>query len=181
MTTLSYARVMSNRWWALGLVASLASAACSNASEEEESFDYGRDEMRSAIEGTWEGTSRRADGSAGPTMTLKLVYSTADTRPLCSNRLLSEQGTISPQCMSMSSINVTGTITAPVDANAAPSDLALRGTFDVPSLRFDGRGLLHAEVDGRKIDATLSNEVLDGNLTATDGSIELSFSAQRRK
>lgn len=172
---------MSDRRWAFGLVAILASAACSNASEEEESFDYGRDEMRSAIEGTWEGTSRRADGSAGPAMTLKLVYSTADTKPLCDNRLLSDQGSISLQCTSMSSINVTGTMTAPLDANAAPRDLALRGTFDVLSLRFDGRGLLHAEVDGRQLDATLSNEVLEGNLTESDGASKLAFSAQRRK
>ena len=174
---------MSGRRWVFGLVAILASAGCSSASEEEESFDYGRDEMRSAIEGTWEGTSHRADGSAGPAMTLNLVYSTADTKPLCNNRMLShgEQGSISLQCESMSSVNVTGTVTAPLDANATPRDLALRGTFDVTGLRFGGHGLLHAEVDGRQLDATLSNEVLEGNLTESDGSSKLAFSARRRK
>ena len=174
---------MSHRGWVFGLVAILASAGCSNASEDEESFDYGRDEMRSAIEGTWEGTSRRADGSAGPAMTLELVYSTSDTKPLCGNRMLShgEQGSVSPQCTSQSTINVTGTVTAPSVANAAPSDLSLRGTFEVWSLRFDGRGFLQAEVDGRQLDATLSNEVLEGNLTESDGTTKLAFSAQRRK
>ena len=116
-------------------------------------------------------------------MTLRLVYSTSDTKPLCGNRMLSlgEQGSVSPQCISQSTINVTGTVTAPVDANAAPRDLALRGTFEVWSLRFDGRGLLHAEVDGRELDATLSNDVLEGNLTESGGSTKLAFSAQRRK
>ena len=180
---LSYTRAMSYRGGVFGLVAILASAGCSNASEEEESFDYGRDEMRSAIEGTWEGTSKRADGSAGPAMTFRLVYATADTKPLCNNRMLShgEQGSIFLLCVSQSTINVTGTVTAPSDASAAPRDLALRGTFEVWSLRFHGGGFLQAEVDGRQLDATLSNDVIEGNLTESDGSTKLAFSAQRRK
>jgi hypothetical protein len=171
--------------YSLGLVTLLsvvASAACTS-SESDESFDYGRDDMRSAIEGTWEGTSLLADGSAGSPVTLSIVYSTPDAKTLCASRVLGrhEPGAVAPRCVATSSMNITGTMTARFGSTDAPRDLPVRGTFDVMSLKLDGRGTLSAEVNDRRLEATLSNEVLEGNLSRQADASSLGFSLRRRK
>ncbi|MDF2696019.1 MAG: hypothetical protein K0S65_4402 [Labilithrix sp.] len=154
------------------LVVSLV--ACNNASEEDESFDYGRDDVRAAIEGTWEGTSSSTGGAATP-VTLTLAYATADAQTLCGNRILS--GAVAPRCMDISTMNVSGTFTS---ETVSARNQAFRGSFGVYSLRFAGQGELSAEIDGKRLGGSLSNDVLEGTLTGQAGEVLISFSLRRR-
>lgn len=170
---------MSSRAWLVGLAAILAAVACNDDDTDDASFDYGRDEMKEAIEGTWEGTSK-AEGGAESPVTLKLTYTTPDARPQCGNRVLSS-GAIAPRCMDLSSINVTGTLTSRPAASEAPRDVLVRGTFEVMSLRFNGQGELQAEVDGDRLGASLANDVLQGDVQGRDGALRWRFTLQRKK
>lgn len=156
----------------LVIVASVACGA-SDTTEEEPSFDYGRDEMKAAVEGTWEGTS--AAGGAESTVTLTLTYVTPDARTLCSNRVLS----VSPRCADMSSINVTGTLTSRDPSTDTPREHAFRGTFFVPSLRWSGAGELEGDLDGSRLTARLDGGALEG--TIVDGAGTTSKLTLRRK
>ena len=172
--------------WVLAFVGATLLVACSNdVSEDEPAFDYGGDEMKAAIEGTWEGTSKPDAAGAGSPVTLKLTYATPDTRPLCGNRVLASGESltsgIAPRCIDMSSINVTGTLTSRPAATEAPRDMPVRGTFLVASLRFTGHGDLEAEVDGGRLSATLSNDVLEGDLQGQDGAVIAAFTLRRTK
>ncbi|MBX3204239.1 MAG: hypothetical protein KF764_04175 [Labilithrix sp.] len=171
---------MACKAWALALGVLVGSAACAADDAEEESFDYGRDEMRSAIEGTWEGSSEKPDGTAGPALTLTLTYTAPDAKPLCANRTLSRDGAsadaVAPRCISASSVNVTGTLKGPL----ASGDGSLRGTFSVFSLRFDERGTLDANIDGHRLGAELSNGTLGGTVLDESGAVTFGFSAKRR-
>ena len=96
-------------------------------------------------------------------------------KPLCANRVLSSPSQIGPRCISVSMVNVTGTLTTP------SGEIAVRGLFEVMSLRFDGHGFLRATaVDGQVLEGTLANGVLDGRLDAGDRTTTLTFSARRR-
>lgn len=158
------------------LVLLSALAGCSSEDQDAQ-FEYGRDDMRSAIEGSWEGTATL--GAADEPMKMTLVYSAPDARPLCGNRVLSVgAGSLAPRCVDVSSIHVTGVLNARLgDADAR--DVAVRGTFEVASLRFDGRGALDAEVDGRRLEAALAGDVLEGSVGAPDGSSSLPFTLRR--
>jgi|GEM_PF-5823161 len=174
---------MSNRRAVVGLVAMLSLVGCS-ADADEPDFDYGRDEMKEAIEGSWEGTMTPADGSAASPVTMTLVYGAPGTRPLCGNRVLSsgEAFLVGPRCMDLSSINVTGTLTSLPAAGRDDEarEVPVRGTFEVWSLRFTGRGELMADVDDQKLAASVSNGVLEGVLQTADGNPKSSFSLRRR-
>ena len=171
---------MSNRCANVGLVALLSLSGCSaDASEDEPDFDYGRDEMKEAIEGAWEGTMTPADGGAASPVTMTLVYGAPQTRPLCGNRFLSS-GLVGPRCVDISSINVTGTLTSRPAEPESSRDVPVRGTFEVWSLRFTGRGELMADVDDQKLAASVSNGVLEGVLQTADGNPQSSFSLRRR-
>ncbi|MBX3197143.1 MAG: hypothetical protein KF894_03215 [Labilithrix sp.] len=171
---------MAYKAWALALCVLLGSPACAADDGDEASFDYGRDEMRSTIEGTWEGSSRSADGTEGPALTLTLTYTEPETKPLCANRTLAREGAyadaVAPRCISRSSVNVAGTLNGPL----ASSDVSVRGTFSVFSLRFDERGTLDANVAGRRLSAELANGTLDGNVVDERGAVAFAFSAKRR-
>ncbi len=172
---------MSSRLFvALGVVTALLLNAC-NGDEDEADFDYGRDEMKAAIEGTWEGTTQESSTAASVTpVTLRLVYGAPDTRPLCGNRVLAngEAQLVGPRCADMSSMNVTGTW-SPTSAPAG--DLAVRGTFAVYSLRFDGHGELHADLaDQKKLMARLSDGTLEGSLQGADGAVIAGFTLRRK-
>ncbi len=175
---------MSVRASVFGLLAILCSAACGNDAADED-FDYGRDEMKNAIEGTWEGTSTPAGSeTAGAPVTLTLVYSNADTHALCDQRVLAYDGvldtSLAPRCMSTSWMNIYGTFTSRAAASAPPRDDVVRGRFAVWSLRFTGDGELEAEVgDGKQLTATLSNDVLEGSIGSSDGKTH--FTLRRRQ
>lgn len=157
---------------------SIGCGTTSSADEEEAEFSYGRDEMRAAIEGTWAGAS-----STGAPVTLSITYSAPDVQPRCGNRVLDLDGdpsVVSPRCIDMSSVNVTGILRATFGAESDPRDASMRGTFEVMSLRFDGHGLLEAEVDGRRFSATLADGVLDGNLVASGGASEGRLTLRRK-
>ena len=159
----------------------LSLVACNDASEDEPPFDYGADEMKEAIEGTWEGTSKPdAAGASGSPVTMKLTYSTPAARPLCGNRVLAH-GALTPRCADMSSINVTGTLTSRPAATEAAREVSLLGTFVVASLRFTGQGDLQATVDGGRLSATLANDVLEGSLQDEGGAVISGFSLRRSK
>jgi hypothetical protein len=179
-------------WKYFGLSALLiASTACgsssSSSSDGDESFKYGRDEVRSAIEGTWEGSTTNADGSAGSPVTMTLTYAPSDAQTLCNTRVLSNadplQGIVGLRCSSESEMNVTGTITPPSsgdEATPVSREIAIRGFFIVAGLNFDGDGALTATADGRSLDAVLSNAVLKGSLKEPGGGIAFNFSLQRK-
>lgn len=165
----------------LGLPTALVVAACSSDPDDDAKFDYGKDEMRSAIEGTWEGASPTAGGGTAP-VTLTLVYAAPDVKTLCGNRVLGHDvSAVAPRCIDMSSVNLRGTMTMRFGETDAPREAPLRGTFDVMSLRFDGRGMVAADVDGQRLEATLANDVLDGSLfAAPDRAGKVGFSLRRR-
>ncbi|HVH41472.1 MAG TPA: hypothetical protein VM925_03985 [Labilithrix sp.] len=167
----------------------LAIAGCSSDAsrdEEEESFDYGRDEMKGAIEGTWEGSAKPGAGSDAPSsVSLTLTYSASDVGTLCNNRVLSRDsvhGVIAPRCMDMSSMNVSGTLTSLHAATSNPAqNVAVRGSFSVMSLRFTGGGHLQAEFDGGTLGAELSSDVLTGSVARADGTTSFEFELRRKK
>jgi hypothetical protein len=162
------------------LVALLSLAACNSASSSEPEFDYDGDDLREAIEGTWEGTSN-GDAAATP-VTLTLVYASPDAHTLCGNRMLAlGEPTLAPRCMDYSTMNVTGSLATERDVESFPrtSPEAFRGSFVVYSLRFDGRGELDGQLDGARLSAVLSNDVLEGSVTG-DGK-QLEFSLRRRR
>jgi len=168
-----------------GLLAVLALTACGSAGDEEPSFDYGRDEMKQAIEGTWNGTAK-AVGSAAPDeqMTLKLTYTASDLSAQCNNRVLSSEDArrgIAPRCVAVSSMNVTGTLTSLGEAGGSAREMLVRGTFEVMSLRFDGHGALEAEIDDGRLSAALSDDVLEGSVIAPDGAHVRTFSLHREE
>jgi hypothetical protein len=161
----------------LGSIALLLLAACSNSNGssgdgDDEKFEYGRDEMRSAIEGTWEGTAGTEP------ITLSLVYASPDVKPQCGNRTLS--GDVGPLCISSSSVNITGTVQLGPTANGS---VPLEGSFSVLSLRFDGHGMFSAKSDKGQLFAELANGVLEGNLQAEGGpppASPVAFSLRRK-
>jgi len=167
------------------LLAVFALTACGSEGDEEASFDYGRDEMKQAIEGTWNGTAK-AVGSGAPDeqMTLKLTYTAPDLSAQCNNRVLSSEDArrgIAPRCAAVSSMNLTGTLTSVSEAGGSAREMVVRGTFAVMSLRFDGHGEIEAEIDDGRLSATLSDDVLGGSVFAPDGAQLRTFSLRREK
>ena len=172
----TYTFLMLGRRWSVVFAVMTSLVACTHDDDPE--FDYGRDEMKEAIEGTWVSD----DGAAGAPITLTLVYSAPETRPLCGNRMLSSDGAqlVVPRCTHMSSMNITGTLTSRPAASEPARDLSVRGTFGVWSLRFTGVGFLEGHVEDDALSATLSNGVLEGTLRGADGVQTSSFTLRRK-
>lgn len=170
------------RWLEIALVIALGSTAC-GGDDDASSFSYGVGEMRSAIEGTWEGTSRTSESGTEAPITMTLAYVSSDTKPQCTSRLLSrdERESIGPRCIDMSTISVNGKMVARFSATETARERLVQGTFDVMSLKFDGHGMLSILADNRHLEATLTDDLLEGSVHETPDSSAVTFSLHRRK
>lgn len=133
--------------------------------QDDDIYQYGTSDVRAALEGTWIGTMT-VDGRAPAPMRLTLAYAAADLHTLCEARTLSRGslgGDLRPQCMRMSSMNVTGALTAPLPLQMEADGLAVRGVFSIPSVTWIGRGDLWIDANGHDLNASLT----DGTLTGT--------------
>lgn len=152
---------------------------CGEEDDSTEEYTYGTSQVRTAIEGTWAG-STDDDASGTSTATLTLSYVPTDVRSQCGNRMLAMGGArsnLSPRCMDTSEMLVGGTFEAPT--TRGPEDV--NGSFMVGSLNFEGNGSLDMSLGGdRRLSGVLRDEVLAVDIR-NDGGVVARYSLKRAR
>lgn len=135
--------------------------ACSSSSEPE--WQYTAADVESALVGNWTGTWN-AGGKSG-SMELVLARTTPTATPKCGNRTLS--GPLSPKCMDVSTLALTGTLTT---SDGAFAKTSMQGDVMVDGLEFSN-GYLSLRTGSETTLTALyrSGSLSDGHVKLTAG------------
>jgi hypothetical protein len=143
------------------LVCSLSACTASSAEDDDKAEnDTRRTSMRSEVEGTWSGAYSFTDGRAATTMTLALVYNgSAQTKPQCGTKLLTNESGLSPNCITQYSLPLRGTLST---ADGQRANEVGSFTYDnLEGLRGGGLGA-SASLTGRVTSGRLEGNVAGG-------------------
>jgi len=144
----------------LGLVLSTAACSVTATNSEEDAPTFSASDVKPSIEGTWSGTAN------GKPVKVTLTYVAGGVKSQCSNRTLSEPGSVRYTCIDVSTLNLGGDIT--LDG----ATTVVNGQLLVMEKTFQNRGELSlqgATKTTTRLNAMLRDGKLEGSLALDDG------------